>query len=96
LQRDFTKPGGRECKRAALKVWGGGPQESLPKGSQEKPQGLVVDGHLRVAGSRGTILALGDCAVVEQQKALEYVMQLFKVTALLTKVSACSSSPNTG
>eukprot|EP00884_Botryococcus_braunii_P011219 jgi/Botrbrau1/20098/Bobra.0173s0002.1 len=43
--------------------------ELYRNGSQGKMQGLVVDKPIScVAGSRGTILPLGDCAILEQQK----------------------------
>ena len=46
---------------------------------QTSLQGLVVDGSLRVKGAPGgSIFALGDCAVVGQEKALARAAELFR------------------
>ncbi|GAB4823027.1 hypothetical protein N2152v2_010073 [Parachlorella kessleri] len=46
--------------------------------SQGDRGGLVVDTHLRVAGSEGSIIALGDAAVTNQLRAAEHAEELFR------------------
>ena len=40
--------------------------------------GLITDEYLRVKNSNGTIYAIGDCSVVEQEKLIESVDELFQ------------------
>lgn len=42
-----------------------GLKAKLPPELQNSPRGLVVDEHLRVAGTRGTIFCFGDAAVAQ-------------------------------
>lgn len=44
---------------------------------QNSRTGIVVDSHLRVKGTNGTIFALGDCAVTNQDKSVENAALLF-------------------
>ena len=40
--------------------------------------GLITDEYLRVKNSKGTIYAMGDCSVVEQEKIVESVGEWFR------------------
>lgn len=40
--------------------------------------GLITDEYLRVKNSKGTIYAIGDCSVVEQEKIVESVEEWFR------------------
>ncbi|EFN54551.1 hypothetical protein CHLNCDRAFT_58189 [Chlorella variabilis] len=44
---------------------------------QNSRTGVVVDGHLRVKGTNGTIFAMGDAAVTHQDKSVEDAAKLF-------------------
>lgn len=44
---------------------------------QNSRTGVVVDGHLRVKGTQGTIFCLGDAAVTHQEKVVDVAPQLF-------------------
>ena len=41
--------------------------------------GLATDDYLRVKGTHGTMYALGDCSVVEQEKLTESIDELFNM-----------------
>lgn len=49
---------------------------------QNARTGLVVDSHLRVKGTQGTIFCLGDAAVTHQERTLEAAPQLFAAADL--------------
>ncbi|XP_046852844.1 external alternative NAD(P)H-ubiquinone oxidoreductase B1, mitochondrial-like [Xenia sp. Carnegie-2017] len=72
-------------ERFGVCVWATGiaPCPLTKKIAQKLPQqnnrhGLVTDKFLRVKGSNGTIYAIGDCAVVEQEKITESIDEWFK------------------
>ncbi|GAB4816314.1 hypothetical protein N2152v2_003360 [Parachlorella kessleri] len=52
-------------------------EAKLPATVPTSPTGLVVDRYLRVKGWDGSIIALGDVAVTNQDKALEHAASLF-------------------
>ncbi|GMH44754.1 hypothetical protein BSKO_12706 [Bryopsis sp. KO-2023] len=51
-------------------------QQVVP--GQSHFRSIITDGHLRVKGSEGSMFALGDAATINQNRALEYVDELFE------------------
>lgn len=48
-------------------------------GIQGHQRALITDGFLRVKGvSDGSVLAIGDCATVENPKLQEHIMEIFE------------------